>query len=214
MKTIYSFIGLPASGKDTQAKLLAQENHLPITGIGDLVRKMKDTESSDPEIVEAKKRYNAGDPLTDEMAVRLLGNFLKTTETDVIVTNFPLTLNQAHFLDKLILGNNWSGPILFYVKITPETAIKRATTRKICSSCGEIFPNFPEDICTKCGGKLISRADDSEEVARNRVNQWLPNVTAVADYYTSKGQTFEIDGEKSIEEVSREINKKLKNKIS
>ena len=48
-KVIYSFIGLPASGKGTQAAVLQQKlNTQPFIGIGDLIRGVISKPELDP----------------------------------------------------------------------------------------------------------------------------------------------------------------------
>jgi len=209
-KTIYSFLGLPASGKGTQATMLAEKLGLQIVGVGTLVREEIKKDSNDPFVAEIKKRYEAGVPQTDKIAIDLIENYLKNNNSSVILDGFPFRESQADFLDKFVAENpTFDGPVVIYIKIDPETAIKRITTRKVCSECGAIFGASDEMICEKCGGALVVRTDDNEETMRNRIEFYLPRIKEIVDHYDKSHKVLVINGEQTIAEVSAEILKQL-----
>jgi len=212
-KTIYSFIGLPASGKGTQAKLLAEKLGVakPI-GIGDLVREVIDTDSTDPFVVEIKERYNAGTPQPDSVAIDLLEKKLNAVNSDIILDNFPFTTGQAKFLEDYVASHEemFNNPVIIYIKVDPDTAIRRTTLRKVCSECGQIFAATDDMICEKCGGSLIVRSDDNVETVRTRIEHYLPKINEVIDYLkNSDWKVAEINGETTPAEVSKEIANEL-----
>src|SRR3989344_6593101 len=209
-KIIYSFIGLPASGKGTQAAVLAKRLGAKVIGIGDLIRTTIDANNNDPFIVEIRDRYNKGDPQPDSVAIDLVKKYLVHIDSDVIFDNFPFSLGQSQFITDFITENtNWK-IIIIYLELEPETVIKRIISRKICVSCGTIYESSDEMICEKCGGSLIVRSDDNEDIARTRIGQYLPKIKEVINYFESKsGKIIRIDGEKSDSEVSAEITEKL-----
>jgi adenylate kinase len=55
------------------------------------------------------------------------------------------------------------------------------------------------------GGQLFQRADDTEETQRRRIDVYFEQTAPVLDYYREKGLLVEIDGEKSIEEVTESL---------
>ncbi|MDO8444472.1 MAG: nucleoside monophosphate kinase [bacterium] len=210
LKTIYSFIGLPASGKGTQAAILAKKLGAKVIGIGDLIRTTIDADNDDPFVVEIRDRYNKGIPQPDSVAIDLVKSYLAHIDSDVIFDNFPFSVGQSKFIDDYIGDNPRWQIIIMYLELDPETVIKRITSRKICASCGTIYESSDEMICEKCGGALIVRSDDNEDVARTRIGQYLPKIKEVLTFFEQKnGKVIRIDGEKSIEEVSREITEKL-----
>lgn len=205
-KTIYSFLGLPASGKGTQATMLAGKFGLKIVGVGSLVREEIKKDLSDPFVAEIKKRYEAGIPQTDKIAIDLIESYLKNNNNSVVLDGFPFRDSQANFLDKFIIENpQFEGPVVIYIKIDPETAIKRITTRKVCSECGAIFGASDEMICEKCGGALIVRTDDNEETMRNRIDFYLPRIKDIVNHYDKSHKVLVINGEQTIAKVSAEI---------
>lgn len=207
---IYSFIGLPASGKGTQASILAEKEGIKVIGMGDLIRSAIDGDVNDPFIAEIKNRYDKGVPQPDGVAIDLVKKYLNSLDNGIIFDNFPFTTGQANFLEEFIKDNNeWSHKVI-YINLDPETAIKRVTSRKICSECGTIYGATDEMICEKCGGSLIVRADDNEETARTRIEHYLPKIREVIEFYAERGiPVIEVDGEKSIDDVTKEIFSKL-----
>lgn len=209
-KTIYSFIGLPASGKGTQAAILANKLGAKVIGIGDLIRTTIDADNDDPFVVEIRDRYNKGIPQPDSVAIDLVKSYLAQIDSDVIFDNFPFSVGQSKFITDYIGDNpNWQ-IIIIYLELDPETVIKRIISRKICASCGTIYESSDEMICEKCGGSLVVRADDNEDVARTRIEQYLPKIKEVLTYFAEKkGKVVRIDGEKSIKEVSSQLAEKI-----
>ncbi len=212
MKKIYSFIGLPASGKGTQAKIFADKHNLDLIGMGDLIRAAI-TESEgkdDPFVNEIKKRYDAGVPQPDEVAFDLLSKKLSTlTKDGAVFDNFPFTVKQAELLIDFTKENDWELPTLIHIKLDPETTIERIAHRKICPQCNRIYSKKDITICEECGIALVSRADDNEETARTRIEHYVPKINELVDYYKGVGRLIDIDGEPSVEQVTEEIEKAL-----
>jgi adenylate kinase len=213
-KVIYSFIGLPASGKGTQAHLLAEKHKIRrIVGVGDLVRDImeEDENSSDPFVKSIKERYDAGIPQPDDVAIDLVRRYLGNSTTSVIFDNFPFTSAQADFVEEWIESHDdWDKHVIIYIHVDPEEAVKRAITRKVCTECGAIFGTTDEMICEKCGGSLMVRADDNEDTMRKRIEVYLPHIKEVLEYYRRLGdRIIEVDGNKPVAEVTAEIESKL-----
>ena len=212
MKKIYSFIGLPASGKGTQAKIFADKHNLDLIGMGDLIRAaISESEGKDdPFVNEIKKRYDAGVPQPDEVAFDLLSKKLSTlTKDGAVFDNFPFTVKQAELLIDFTKENEWELPTLIHIKLDPETTIERIAHRKICPQCNRIYSKKDITTCEECGIALVSRADDNEETARTRIGHYVPKINELVDYYKGVGRLIDIDGEPSVEQVTEEIEKAL-----
>jgi adenylate kinase len=209
-KKFFVFLGLPGSGKGTQAAYLASRENLPVIGIGDLIRDiLKNSDLSDPFIQEIRKRYNEGTPQPDEVVFDLVKNKLKHLERGTIFDNFPFSTNQANFLKNLIEKNKWSQPIVIYLKIDSGTAVNRIIHRKTCSICGRIYTESDSTMCDRCGGALISRSDDQEDVVRERISHYIPRIEEVVGIFKPMGRVIIINGEPPVEEVKKEIKKAL-----
>jgi len=208
MKQIYSFIGLPASGKGTQAEIFAKKLDLMPISIGSLIRDAIADESN-PDKDEMNKYYNEGKPQPDEIVFRLLETKIKTLEGGILFDNFPFTDRQAQWIEKYVSDNDFSPLKVIYINITPESALKRIATRMYCPKCGVTFKDG-ETSCPKCGGKLEQRADDNPETLKRRIAEYEPGIKTILDIYQPKQQVIEINGELSIKEVEEEIDQKIK----
>jgi len=208
IKKIYSFLGLPASGKGTQADLFAKKHNLTQISIGNLVREA--IQSDDPQIDSAsiKKLYEAGKPIEDEIIFDLLERKLAEIKTGILFDNLPFSHKQAEWLDREVQKNGWQKPIIVYINISPDSAIKRISKRLYCSKCGATF-NGNEEICSKCGVALTHRSDDNPQALKARIGEYLPRLANVLGIYKSTGQVVEINGEQSIEVVTAEIEEKI-----
>lgn len=211
-KTIYVFLGLPASGKGTQAKILAERKQIKMVSAGDLIREIIKSPQTDLFVSEIRKRYDAGIPQPDEVVVDIFKKFLDEAESSVILDNFPFSIGQAEFLNSYIKENStaWNLPKIIYIEIDPDIAIKRAITRKICTKCGAIYGATDETMCEKCGGSLIIRSDDNENTMRNRIKQYVPRLNELVEYYKSgNGDLIEIDGSLTVSEVTSMVKKSV-----
>ena len=203
-KKIYTFLGLPASGKGTQVDFFSKEQNLPVISIGDLVRERMEKDPESEETQAIKDKYAAGTPQDDDLVFGLIKEKLASIDGGVIFDNFPFSEQQAEFLFRLADEGNYGKPNLIFIDIAPETAIERVSKRGVCPDCKAIF-NQGEEVCDRCGAKLIHRIDDSAETMRKRIENYLPRAKAVMKYYDEKGEVTKINGEGSIEEVHQLI---------
>jgi adenylate kinase len=206
-------LGLPASGKGTQAENIAKRIKAEIVGIGDLVREAMATENFSDEIInEIKSNYNKGIPQSDEIAGKVLEEKIKNTKGNLIFDNYPFSHKQINFFEYLIKQYNFSEPEVIYIKIKPESSVARIATRLVCDKCKKVYLNGKiGDSCLikKCEGSLIRRSDDTPDIMKKRVDLAQPRIDLVIGYYRNKAKVYEIDGEKSIPEVARAINEIL-----
>lgn len=204
------FLGLPASGKGTQAELLAKKVDAKILGIGEMTREeIKSADINDPFYKSIKEKYERGIPQPDEVVADIVKKNISKFDQNIILDNFPFSKNQTDLFIQVCKDLKISNPTLIIIEITKEEALKRILSRKVCSSCGAIYIEDGNQICEKCGGALISRSDDNEETLKNRLSEYWPRIEEVKSYFTKYGKVIVIDGEKSISDVELEINKKL-----
>ena len=87
--------------------------------------------------------------------------------------------------------------------------LKRLTGRRSCPTCGRIYnvhysPPRVDEQCDVDGTKLITRRDDCEEVISERLKAYERDTLPLIEYYRSKGQLVEVDGSRSVDEISAE----------
>jgi adenylate kinase len=101
-------------------------------------------------------------------------------------------------------------PLVLDIKVDRDLLLKRLTGRRTCSLCGELYnvylnPPRVESVCDKDGGKLLQRADDSEETIRQRLVAYEKQTSPLIDYYQSKGVLQEVDGNRRPEPIAKEL---------
>ena len=59
--------------------------------------------------------------------------------------------------------------------------------------------------CDLDGSDLYQREDDKAETVKNRIRVYFEQTTPLIEYYRRKGVLAEIDGEKPIADVTKEL---------
>jgi adenylate kinase len=204
-------LGPQASGKGTQANMIAEELDIPHISTGDIFRKniKEQTELGK----EALKYINDGKLVPDEVTNKIIKDRLneRDCEEGFILDGFPRNTAQAGVLD-----NFTQIAKVIEIQVSDEEAIKRITGRRTCEKCGAVFSIYQEDdaainnVCKKCGGKLVIRKDDTKEAITKRLEIYHNETEPLVDYYKEKKILLKINGERPIEIIFKEIINKLK----
>ncbi|WP_299238254.1 adenylate kinase [Sulfurihydrogenibium sp.] len=207
MSKIVIFLGPPGAGKGTQAQLLKERSGFIQISTGDLLREAVKNQT---ELGKLAKRYmDEGKLVPDDLIISLIKEKLQEyADKNIIFDGFPRTIPQAESLDNLLsqLNKNIDAVILF--KIEDEEVVKRLAGRRVCPSCGAVYhvvynPPKIDEICDKCGTKLIQRDDDKEEVIRKRLEVYHQQTKPLIEYYKSK--IVEIDATDNPENIYNKI---------
>jgi len=122
-------VGPPGAGKGTQAKKLAKEFNLVYVSTGELIRNEieKNTEMG----CLAQPFLERGDPVPDEIAIRLIENKIKGSHNanGFIFKGFPGTLVQAYILEGLVQKMGSRVSCVYEIKSPTLQSIKRLTAR-------------------------------------------------------------------------------------
>jgi len=206
----YIFLGAPGAGKGTQAVAITQELSLPQISSGDLFRtaQKQGTELG----LLAKSYMEKGQLVPDEVTVRMVLERILAPDckNGYILDGFPRTLGQAKALDKALAEKNDSIDKVVYIKVSNEELIRRLAGRLICRNCQapcNLNDSPPKVMgkCDRCGGELYQRADDSENVVRNRLEIYLKETAPLINYYQVTGKLVEVNGEIGMTNVTNEI---------
>jgi len=199
-------LGPQGCGKGTQADLLAQKFNLQKIEMGAILRqKAKDN-------TDIAQRLKAGVQFPDWEIFQYMEEFFKffDAKQGIILDGFARSIRQAYDLEKVLteLGR-WQETQILYIKISDQEALNRLLKRSICSQCQTLYIGREQKICSKCGGQIIVRSDDTEDAVKKRLLWFHQNAELAINYFREKEKLIEINGEQSIEAVHKEILKNL-----
>lgn len=212
-RTVIILLGPPGSGKGTQATGISKELGIPHISTGDLFREnlSKGTELGK----KAKSYMEAGKLVPDELVLEML--FDRVSRPDCakgyLLDGFPRTIPQAQTLDaKLPKGTKL---VALNLNVSDELVVKRIAGRLSCKQCGNIHnkyfsPPAKEGVCDKCGGELVQRSDDKEEVVKERLRVYHEQTEPLIAYYTKKGLLGNVNGENAPDVVAKDLMQQFK----
>jgi adenylate kinase len=163
-------MGAPGAGKGTQAGRFARERGLPKISTGDMLREA--IKAGHPVALEAKARMDRGELVDDDTIIAIVKDRLQQPDAQkgFVLDGFPRTVAQARALDEIMTQRN-NGPLIVVdVMVPPEELVRRLAMRRICVDCGNNADPAATGKCLKCGGRLEQRADDDQDVVRERLN--------------------------------------------
>jgi adenylate kinase len=212
-------LGPPGAGKGTQAKRIAHNCSVPHLSTGDMLREAIATNSPLGQAV--KPIMERGDLVPDDLVVALVEERLSRPDSagGVVLDGFPRTLRQAEQLDPVLEKRGFGKPLVIDLFVNSDALLRRLTGRRMCSIGGEIYnihdlPPKVQDICDVDGGKLIQRADDVEDVVKERLAAYERQTKPLTEYYRSHGVLEVVDASKSIEEVNKSVSEILRKRAS
>jgi adenylate kinase len=208
-------LGPPGAGKGTQAEIICKNFSIPHISTGDMLRDAIAKETALGK--QAKEIMDAGNLVPDEVIINLVKERIKQEDckNGYLFDGFPRTIPQADALDNQEIFLD----IVLELTLEDELIINRMSGRRIHQSSGrsyhiEFNPPKNEGIDDETGETLIQRDDDKPETVKNRLEVYWEQTNPLIVYYRSKSiQTdlkyIEIDGSKTMENVSLEIKKAL-----
>jgi adenylate kinase len=208
---ILNIIGAPGSGKGTQSKAIVDKYGVNRISPGDLIRELRVQDSRLGQRV--KVNYDKGIPQPDDIVIDAIKNKLPSMDIKKGILFDPLlSVGQTEAVEKMMKDLGMPELWAIYLKVSPETVAKRVSSRLICSNpkCATIYlpadgSAYTDRVCSKCGGKLIQRPDDTPEIVVRRIKEYESRMQDLENYYKEKGRLIAINGEPAIEEISQDI---------
>lgn len=207
-------MGVPGSGKGTQARKLVQRFGVAHISTGDLLRSLDSDPNADKEDKAKLAQMKAGKLVSDDLIYKLAFAEIKKNldiNKTVVLDGAIRTVEQAQKYEEFFVSLNLENEIIVIeIKLSDATSYNRLTKRKVCPACGFILPYTKENDlkidCPECGDKLIVRKDDNPETIEKRIKeQGNVALAPILDFYREKGLLVTVDGEKNIDEVDEVV---------
>ena len=186
IKSLILIIGAPGSGKTTDADIIAKKNsdNMAHFSTGELLRQEVSSGSKLGEIIN--KKISAGNLVPVNIAVETILKAINSSDKNIIIIDgFPRSVEQMMELEKELLSNkNIKLSMVFEVQVSIETAKRRVLGR----SRGD---------------------DDKEEIFINRMEIYNKQLNMIRDFYKAQNLLIEIDGEREIDQVVKDMEIKI-----
>ena len=211
-KRIIILLGLPGSGKGTQAAILSNELLLPHISTGDIFRKMISEGSEESKLLA--EYMNEGKLVPVDLVNKIVKKFIRSDECKggCILDGYPRTLSQAEYL----IENIDAEINVIFFKVEDNVVMKRVLGRMNCASCGRIYNKYfdnpkKEGICDECKStEFLSRSDDDEVTVLSRIEEYRKETLPLVEYYQHKGRFFTVNADGSKQDVIDEMAKIIK----
>lgn len=184
--TVVFVLGGPGAGKGTQCARLVEQYSFVHLSAGDLLRAEQNRQGSTyGEMIRDHIREGKIVPMI--VTVKLLENAIQSAvllgKTRFLIDGFPRQMDQAIKFDQ-----------------------------DVCQSAFVLFLTCPEDKLLERlieRGKTSGREDDNEESIKKRFRTFIETSMPVVDYYRQQNKVVQIDSNKTVEEVYKEIQEAL-----
>ena len=166
-------LGPPGAGKGTQAVRLAEKLEVPHLSTGDLFR--ENIANGTKLGLEAKRYLDAGDLVPSELTNELVDDRLSKPDTNsgFILDGYPRSVQQAKALDDMLERRGTALDAVLEFRVPEDVLFERLRSR--------------------------GRADDTDDVIRNRMNVYREETAPLIEYYSSELRTVDAVG--SVDEV-------------
>jgi adenylate kinase len=176
-------VGPPGAGKGTQAVLLSQTFGIPAISTGDIFR--ANVRDETPLGVEAKGYMDRGEYVPDSLTNALVADRLLHADCQpgFLLDGYPRTLDQVRALDEVLASEGNKLDVVVELVADPEVVIDRIRLRSAEQG----------------------RADDSEDVVRNRLDVYARETAPLIEVYGGREILVSVDGIGSIADVTARI---------
>jgi adenylate kinase len=178
------FLGAPGSGKGTQAVGLGETLGIPHISTGDMLRQAI---ADGTELGKQAKEYmDKGELVPDQLILGLIEERLGygDAKNGWILDGFPRNVNQAMFLDELLVNIGHRTHWVINLTVPDEVIIERLLAR--------------------------GRADDNEATIRNRLLVYTQQTAPLISYYQEQGKLYALNGNQPVEAIGEALQKLVK----
>ena len=211
LKDTYILLGSAGSGKSTQAELLKSSLHLAHIDIGSELRAVASHDTvlgrQVNEIINVKHEF-----VPDDVVFAVLIDAVRSVPETVglLVDGIPRRESQvAKVLDVLKESGRELNKVIF-IDVPAAVSVERISKRYACTTCKRTYilgKNLidSEKPCRYCSGKIMQRADDTEEGVRRRHEIFQQETLPVVKYFEGTGQLLPVEGDQETYKVFKYI---------
>ena len=203
------FLGPPGAGKGTQAKVICDKFKIPQISTGDMLRAAKAAGKLPAELVE---KMGKGGLVPDEVVIGLIADRTQADDAKggFLLDGFPRTVPQAEALGAMLAGRQQKLDCALVLEVPREMLVERAVLRRTDKRTGQIYhlkykPPPPD-------ADLEHRADDHEEIVKNRLDAYDKVTSELMPYYDKLQILKRVNGQGPVEEVTQRVLQALETK--
>ena len=197
--------GPPGAGKGTQSALLVERGRMKHISTGDLFREAIKNQTALG--TKAKSFMDRGDLVPDEIVIGMVQEVLeKLGGKSFILDGFPRTVPQATALAEMLKQKGLKIGRAIFLEVPRSNLLRRLTGRRVCNNCGAVYhidshQKKKEGVCDTCGGQVVQRKDDHEDVIKTRLEAYDKSTSPLKEYFAKQGLLAEVDGMGTTDEV-------------
>jgi adenylate kinase len=176
-------MGPPGAGKGTQAVRIAERFGIPAISTGDIFRNnIKDGTDLGRQVEEILK---SGGYVPDEMTNKIIEDRLGWVDAapGFLLDGYPRTPGQVEFLDQVLAGHGHALDGVLELNVDEEAVVSRLLKR----------------------AEIEGRADDTEEVIRERMAIYHKETAPLIEIYEQHGVLIKVDGMGTVDEVTERV---------
>ena len=196
-------MGPPGAGKGTQADRVARSRGIPKISTGDILREA--VQAGTELGRRARAVMERGDLVSDDLVIGIVRERLDRPDTarGFVLDGFPRTVAQAQALDGLMAGR--VPLVVVDIAVEEDDLVRRLTSRRLCVTCGVNAEQPADAVCGRCGGALVQRADDREDVVRERLRVYARDTWPLVEFYRARPTFRSVNGAQSPDAVAADL---------
>jgi adenylate kinase len=199
------FIGPPGAGKGTQAETIVHACGISQVSTGEIIRAAIRSQTALG--LEFRKYTDAGALVPDDLVNALVATRLAQPDCEAgfLLDGFPRTIAQANWLQQSLAETGRELDHVLLLEVADSAILERITGRRSDPITGQIYHLRFDPPPPHIMGRLIQRPDDTEAVLAKRLSEYHEKTALLVPYYERLGLVRRVDGQGSLQEVSRRI---------
>ncbi|MFN8099230.1 MAG: adenylate kinase [Dermatophilaceae bacterium] len=175
--------GPPGAGKGTQASRIAARYGIPAISTGDIFR--ANIKAETPLGLQVKEILASGGYVSDEITNAIVDDRLAQPDCEpgFLLDGYPRTADQVSALEEFLAGRGSALDAVLELTVDDEEVVGRLIKR----------------------AAIEGRADDTEDVIRERMAIYHAQTAPLAAMYAERGLLVQVDGLGDVDEVSERI---------